>query len=162
MHFTRSGLQPRRSSSHDLGLQPPTLQGLRAPFKLSCMSGLKPRRPNQICTVICPSAYHNPCIVPGALSRQDYGAGEEHRNLKMEDWAGDRLPLPAYHLFPSLKLFHKSLRSSFLHSTTQSRLRANGAEHVSPGQRPGGVSEYMFRPARAEGSFALAGRTDQF
>jgi len=80
----------------------------------------------------------------------------------MEDWAGDRLPLPAYHLFPSLKLFHKSLRSSFLHSTTQSRLRANGAEHVSPGQRPGGVSEYMFRPARAEGSFALAGRTDQF
>src|SRR5882762_11359180 len=121
------------------------------------MSELKPRRPNQICTVFCQSAYHIPCIVPGALSRQDYGAGEEHRNLKMEDWAGDRLPLPAYHFFPFLKLFHKSLRSSFLHSTTQSRLRANGSEHVSPGQRPGDVSEYMFRPARGEGSFALQG-----
>ncbi len=115
-----------------------------------------------VCTVFCPSAYHIPCIVPGALSRQDYGAGEEHRNLKMEDWAGDRLPLPAYHFFPFLKLFHKSLRSSFLHSTTQSRLRANGAEHASPGQPPGDVPEYMFRPARAEGSFALAGRPDQF
>ncbi len=151
MHFRRSGLQPRRSSSHDLGLQPPTLQGLRAPFKLSCMSGLKPRRPNQICTVICPSAYHNPCIVPGALSRQDYGAGEEHRNLKMEDWAGDRLPLPAYHLFPSLKLFHKSLRSSFLHSTTQSRLRANGAEHVSPGATPRGRVRVHVPPCKGGG-----------
>jgi hypothetical protein len=80
----------------------------------------------------------------------------------MEDWAGDRLPLPAYHFIPSLELFHKFLRSSFSHSTTQPRLRANGAEHASPGQRPGDVPEYKFRPARAEGSFALAGRTDQF
>jgi len=42
------------------------------------------------------------------------------------------------------------------------RLRANGAEHTSPGQRPGEAVEYMFRPVRAEDFCALAGRTDQF
>ncbi len=63
---------------------------------------------------------------------------------------------------PNQRLSHKSLRNSFLRSRTQPRWRANGAEHASPGQRPGDVSEYMFRPARAEESCALAGRTDRF
>jgi A/G-specific adenine glycosylase len=44
----------------------------------------------------------------------------------------------------------------------QPQCRANGAEDASPGQRPGDVSEYMFRPEWAEDSCALAGRTNLF
>jgi hypothetical protein len=51
---------------------------------------------------------------------------------------------------------------NFLRSRTRLPLRANGAEHAIPGQRPGGVSGYIFRPARAERSCALAGRSGRF
>jgi hypothetical protein len=56
-----------------------------------------------VCTGIFPSAYCKVGIVLGTLSSKDGAAGEERGKLKTEGWAGDQLPLPAYHSRPANK-----------------------------------------------------------
>jgi hypothetical protein len=67
------------------------------------------------CTWISLSVYHIVRIVLGAISGKDCGAGEELGKLIIEGWAGDQLPLPAYHsLLTDKKYIDRNIGTSFV------------------------------------------------